>query len=240
VSPKTPPDFKLLAAFENVFHHNVYKHRQSTVGNAVAAQLYEDMFDDGTSGKFQSRILSGRCVVNVEGSTRGVKVRRGDGTFGAIVSGADSVRMPGCHVARGMVALTQIGAESKFVATAHLKQIDRVINDLTGSAKSLKAKSPSAITVGLAAVNYSEHWTGMEGARSFPVQRTSKRAQAESDETCRRLIELAAPAFDELILLRFRATNQPPFPFAWIDPSGIAADYGAALVRLGSLYETRF
>jgi hypothetical protein len=47
-----------------------------------------------------------------------------------------------------MVALTQIGAEFKIVATAHLKQIDRVINDLTGSASSLREKSNSAITVG--------------------------------------------------------------------------------------------
>jgi hypothetical protein len=49
--------------------------------------------------------------------------------------------VPGFAVLQGMVALTQIGAEFKIVATAHLKQIDRVITDLTGSAVSLKAKN---------------------------------------------------------------------------------------------------
>jgi hypothetical protein len=139
-----------------------------------------------------------------------------------------------------MVALTQIGAEFKIVATAHLKQIDRVLNDLTGSAASLKEKSTKAITVGFAAVNYSERWTGMEGTRSFPVERRPARALQESEETSRRLLELARPAFDEFLLLKFRATNQRPFPFSWLNPPGIAADYGAALVRIAGLYENRF
>ncbi len=139
-----------------------------------------------------------------------------------------------------MVALTQIGAEFKIIATAHLKQIDRVLNGLTGSAHSLKEKSPHAITVGFAAVNYSEEWTGMEGTRSFPVKRTSARAQQESDETARRLRQVAGPAFDEFLLLTFRATNQEPFPFAWLNAAGIAADYGAALVRIADSYEKRF
>lgn len=139
-----------------------------------------------------------------------------------------------------MVALTHIGAEFKIIATAHLKQIDRVLTDLTGSASSLKEKSQSAITVGFAAVNYSERWTGIEGTRSFPVERKPQRAAQESDETSRRLIEIARPAFDEFVLLRFKATNQEPFPFSWIDERGTAADYGAALVRISNLYEQRF
>lgn len=240
MSPKAATDFKLLAAFERVFLGNVYKHRQSTLGNTVAAHLYEDLFDHGASRKFDRHVVDKRCVVNIEGSTRGVNVRRGDGTFGAIVAGSDAVRVPGATVARGMVALTHIGAEFKIVATAHLKQIDRVLNDLTGSALTLKEKSPNAITVGFAAVNYSDHWTGMEGTRSFPVQRTARRALTESDETSRRLLHLAAPAFNEFVLLRFRATNQEPFPFSWLDAAGIAADYGAVLVRLSHLYEMRF
>jgi hypothetical protein len=135
-----------------------------------------------------------------------------------------------------MVALTQIGAEFKIVATAPLKQIDRVLNDLTGSAQSLKEKSLRAITVGFAAVNYSEEWTGREGTRSFPAKRAPARALQESDETSRRLGQMAGPAFDEFLVLAFKATNQKPFPFAWTDPKGIAADYGAALVRIADLY----
>jgi len=139
-----------------------------------------------------------------------------------------------------MVALTHIGAEFKIVATAHLKQIDRVLQDLTGSAVSLKEKSASAITVGFAAVNYSEGWTGMEGTRSFPVVRKPHRALQESEETSRRLLETARPAFDEFVLLKFKATNQPPFPFSWLNSSGTASDYGAAVVRIADLYDRRF
>jgi hypothetical protein len=46
--------------------------------------------------------------------------------------------------------------------------------------------------------------------------------------------------YDELVLLPFLATNQPPYPFAWANASQAALDYGAALTRLGDLYERRF
>lgn len=235
-----PINFKLLAAFEALFRGTVYKHRSSTLGNYVASHLYEDLSDHGGSQAFNQRVETGACVVNVSGTTRGVDVRRGDGTFGAVVPGSVVVTVKGFAVRQGMVALTHIGAEFKIIATAHLKQIDRVLQDLTGSAVSLKEQSTSAITVGFAAVNYSERWTGMEGTRSFPVERTPRRAVEASDETSRRLLQLAKPAFDEFVLLKFQATNQEPFPFSWLNAAGIAADYGAVLVRLGALYEKRF
>ena len=233
-------NFKLLAAFQALFQGTVYKHRTSTLGNLVALHLYEDLYDHGNSPSFNQHVAAGQCVVNVSGATRGVDVRRGDGTFGAIVPGSVPATAKGFTVLHGMVALTHIGAEVKIIATAHLKQIDRVLNDLTGSATSLKEKSPQAITVGFAAVNYSERWTGMEGTRSFPVERKPLRALEASDETSRRLLEIARPAFDEFVLLKFRATNQAPLPFSWLNAAGTAADYGAALVRIASLYEKRF
>jgi hypothetical protein len=240
LSPKEPFSFKLLAAFGELFHGTVYKHRQSTLGNTVATHLYEDLYDHGGSQEFNERVATGQCVVNVAGSTRGVRARRGDGTFGTIVPGSQPLLAKGFIVRQGMVTLTHIGAEFKIIATAHLKQIDRVLNDLTGSATSLKEKSASAITVGFAAVNYSERWTGMEGTRSFPVERKPQRALQESEETSRRLLQTARPAFDEFLLLKFRATNREPFPFSWLNPSGTAADYGAALVRIADLYAKRF
>lgn len=238
--PKEPFGFKLLAAFEELFQGHVYKHRQSTIGNLVASHLYEDLFDYGGSTKFIDRVTAAKCVVNVDGSTRGVRARRGDGTFGALVPGSDVVSASGFVVPRGMVALTHVGAEFKIIATAHLRQIDRVLNDLTGSAASLKEKSANAITVGFAAVNYSERWTGMEGTRSFPVERKPQRAVQESDETSRRLVDIAGPTFDEFLLLKFKATNQTGFPFEWLNPVGTEADYGAAVVRIAALYENRF
>jgi len=192
--------FRLLDAFESLFLGNAYKHRISTLGNFVATHLYEDLLEHAGSSKYMERVTSGKCAVNTAGSTRGVKARRGDGTFGMVVPGNSPDHIQGFAVLQGMVALTQIGAEFKIVATAHLKQIDRVITDLTGSAVSLKTKSPKAITVGFAAVNYSESWTGIEGTRSFPVQRKPAKALAESEETSRRLIELASPSYDEFLL----------------------------------------
>jgi hypothetical protein len=170
LSPKAPFSFKLLAAFEGLFQGSLYQHRKSTLGNLVASHLYEDLCEHGGSPKFNERVASGKCVVNIGGSTRGVAARRGDGTFGAVVPGSDARKANGFIVLRGLVALTHVGAEFKIIATAHLKQIDRVLNDLTGSAVSLKEKSANAITVGFAAVNYTERWTGVEGTRSFPVE----------------------------------------------------------------------
>lgn len=232
--------FKLLAAFEALFQGTVYKHRSSILGNLVAMRLYEDLYEHGNSSSLNQCVDDGKCVVNVAGSTRGVDVRRGDGTFGAIVPSSTATPAEGFTVLQGMVALTHIGAEFKIIATAHLKQIDRVLTDLTGSAATLKEKSAQAITVGFAAVNYSERWTGMEGTRSFPVERTPKRALEASEETSRRLLQVARPAFDEFVLLKFKATNQEPLPFSWMNAKGTAADYGAAVVRIADLYEKRF
>lgn len=236
----TPVTFRLLGAFEGLFMDKPYKHRVSTLGNFVATHLYEDLLEHGDSAKFIDRVTTGKGAVNTDGSTRGVKARRGDGTFGAVVPGSAPAHVKGFAALQGMVALTHIGAEFKIVATAHLKQIDRVLNDLTGSASSLKEKSRNAITVGFAAVNYSERWTGIEGTRTFPVERKPMRAITESDETSRRLLEIARPCFDEFVLLRFKATNQEPYPFSWLDERGTRADYGAALIRISNLYEQRF
>jgi hypothetical protein len=49
----------------------------------------------------------------------------------------------------------------------------------------------------------------------------------------------AAPAFDEFIILRFKATNVAPFPFSWVNQKATALDYGAALARISQAYEAR-
>lgn len=106
-----PFSFGLLTAFEATFQGSVYKHRSSTLGNLVATHLYEDLYAHGNSQTFNERVADGKCVVNVAGSTRGVKARRGDGTFGAVVPGSIPASAKGFTVLQGMVALTHIGAE---------------------------------------------------------------------------------------------------------------------------------
>jgi hypothetical protein len=50
----------------------------------------------------------------------------------------------------------------------------------------------------------------------------------------------AAAAFDEFVVLRFRATNEPPYAFAWLDQRQTELDYGAVLTRILRKYEARF
>jgi hypothetical protein len=232
--------FKLLQAFEALFLAKLYNHRKSTLGNMVASHLYEDLYEGGYSGKFNDRVQRAECVVNVAGSTQGIRARRGDGKFGAAVPSQEPSQAADFMVRQGGVALTQIGTEVKVLAKSQLKQIDRVIVDLVDSARTIKAKSDKAITVGIAAVNYSEKYTGIEGTRSFPIDRKVEKAVREADETCRRLDDQVRPAFDEFLLFRFKATNRPPYPFVWLNSEGAKANYGAALVRIAALYEQRF
>ena len=46
--------------------------------------------------------------------------------------------------------------------------------------------------------------------------------------------------FEEVIVLPFVATNQPPHAFAWANSSAVANEYGAALLRISNEYEQRF
>lgn len=62
----------------------------------------------------------------------------------------------------------------------------------------------------------------------------------EADEANRRLLVSAAPSFDEFLILRFRATNEPPYPFEWVDEENLRMEYAAALTRISSRYEQRF
>jgi len=62
----------------------------------------------------------------------------------------------------------------------------------------------------------------------------------EAPEAERRLLTAAAPEFDEFLVLRFQATNAPPYPFAWVNYDETRLDYAAALSRIGARYQQRF
>ena len=51
---------------------------------------------------------------------------------------------------------------------------------------------------------------------------------------------LARPSFDEFLILRFRASNQPPYAFEWLDLKATSLDYGAILTRISREYNRRF
>jgi hypothetical protein len=50
----------------------------------------------------------------------------------------------------------------------------------------------------------------------------------------------AGPEFDELLVLRFKATNLPSYPFDWVRYAELSMDYAAALARISARYQQRF
>jgi hypothetical protein len=45
--------------------------------------------------------------------------------------------------------------------------------------------------------------------------------------------------FDDFLVLRFDATNEPPYSFAWVNENESLMDYGAILARISQQYEAR-
>lgn len=79
------PEFALLRTFRAVFDGTKYNHRNASLGNLVATQLYEDLVSLGLSKALTNRVHRHQCVVNVKNLPTGKVFRRGDGTFGELV-----------------------------------------------------------------------------------------------------------------------------------------------------------
>ncbi len=234
-------DYRLLTEFRNLFKGKKYFHRDATRGDFVAMHLYEDLVAVSRSPKLVSGIQARERVLNVQNKRRGIEARRGDGTFGELIPGAQAITDPGYVVARGPVATVDIGTEVKILAKAMIKQIDRVINDLRNQVVQFR-KGGDAICVAIVGINFADQYTSYEGERTFtttgrggylhPIQ--------EAQIAERRLLADAKAAFDEFLILRFKATNAPPFPFYWLDYKNTEQDYAAILTRVSSRYQQRF
>lgn len=205
--------------------------------------LYEDMLAVRRSSKYLDAVSRRKDgVVNVQNRRRGVEARRGDGTFGEIIPGEAAIFDPGYLVGRGPIATVEIGVEVKILAKAMIKQIDRVINDLRNQVLQFRRGGGHPICVAIVGVNEAVSTVGYEGDRPFPT--TGKdgflHPVQEAPEAARRLRALAAPDFDEFLILRFKATNAGPYPFEWADYNGTRLDYAAALTRISAGYQQRF
>jgi hypothetical protein len=95
--------------------------------------------------------------------------------------------------------------------------------------------------VAIVGINSADYTVGYEGDVAWrtdgkkylhPIQ--------EAAEAERRMRQELGPKFDELVVLRYKATNDPPFPFEWVDYMDTFQDYGAALTRISRSYDTRF
>ena len=205
--------------------------------------LYEDLVAIQRSPKLiDAAVHRKERVVNVQNKRRGVAARRGDGTFGELIPGESAITDPGFLVARGPIATVEIGVEVKVLAKAMIKQIDRVINDLRNQVVQFRRGGGNPICVAVIGINQADHTVSYEGERPFPT--TGKAGfphpSQEAPEAERRLRAEAASDFDEFLVLRFKATNEPPCPFEWADYHSLRLDYAAALSRIGARYQQRF
>ncbi len=233
--------YRLLDSFESIFAGKAYRHRASTQGDEVAAQLFEDLLALGLSTRFNSLVRAGQVVVNRQNQTRGKKARRGDGTLGDLVPGEAPTSEVGFTVARGPVATVKIGVEVKILAKAMIKQIDRVENDLHHQAQQFRRRGTNAICVAVVGINGADVTTSFEGVRRFKTNGKDRPHPAqEAAQAERRLRAAVAPAYDEFLILPFRATNARPLAFDWTNLAATGRDYGAALARISQEFGARF
>lgn len=234
-------EYGLLKTFRSLFEGTQYLHRDSSLGDWVASYLYEDLYKLHKSNKLNKRIAAGVRVLNTQNRTIGIVRRRGDGTFGELVPSATAIREEGLAVARGPVATIEIGVETKILAKAMIKQIDRVIGDLVRQTEEFKRRGGNPICVGIVGVNSSEVYTSYEGERAFLTDgRRYKHPLQEARDAIARLEQRAQPSFDEFLILKFVATNTPPFPFSWVDENKTVLEYSALLTRVSRQYDRRF
>jgi hypothetical protein len=232
---------RVLDVFRGLFEGKKYNHRVSTHGDLVAVQLYEDLLALNRSTKLTDRITRQLGVVNAANRTVGRSARRGDGTFGEAVPGLAAVVVPGFLVPRGRIASVEIGAETKIIAKAMNKQIDRVVSDLKRQVEHFRTSNPQAICVGIVGINHADRYQSFEKNRKFVTDgRAYKHPFQEAVAAEERVALEARPAFDEFLFLRFRASNMRPYPFQWLDEAETRAEYGAVLARIARDYEARF
>ncbi len=202
--------------------------------------LYEDLHAVATSPLLTRRIEEHTRVLNSQNRARGIDARRGDGTFGEPVPRSTPLVDSGYVTARAEVATIEIGVEVKILMKSMIKQIDRVTTDLRNQADVFR-RHEGAICVAAVGINEAEICTTYEGERAFTTNgRNHRHPVQEAAESAKRLLGDAKPAFDEFLLLRFRATNAAPYAFEWVDATGTERDYGAALVRIARHYDRRF
>jgi hypothetical protein len=236
-----PSDYSLLTEFRKLFEGRPYLHRNSSQGDKAVRYLYEDLRKLNKSTTLSQRIDARSRVVNTANKRVGIKSRRGDGAFGELVPVAVALTDAGFLVSRGPLSSIEIGAETKILAKAMIKQIDRVISDLKRQVEEFE-KNGNPICIAVVGVNHAAGYTSFEGTRSFPTDGTARfrHPSQEAVEAIKRLEALARPAFNEFLVLRFVATNVDPFPFTWIDEQETLLQYSALLTRVSRLYDQRF
>ncbi len=135
----------------------------------------------------------------------------------------------------------QIGIEVKILAKAMIKQIGRVQNDLRDQVAQFQRGIGTPICVGIVGVNHADYCISYEGEQAWPTDGVRHKHPIQEAEIAeQRLREEVGTKFDELLFLRYKATNDEPYPFEWASYADTFQDYGAALTRISRAYDTRF
>lgn len=235
-------EHRLLVEFRQLFEGTKYEHRRSNLGDFVAMHLYEDLIAIKKSDRYVLSVESMSRVLNVQNKRKGIEARRGDGTFGELIVGEEPVIDPGYKVARGPVATIEIGVEVKILAKAMIKQIDRVKSDLANQVLNFKHRAGSSkpICVGIVGINYADVMTSYEGERAYRTDGGKYKHPIQEAEQARQRLAAISNLYDEFLILRFKARNEEPYTFDWVNEKETRLDYGAALIRISNEYEERF
>jgi hypothetical protein len=231
-------EYRLLRQFEKTFAGEIYKHRNSTLGDRIACEFYEDMYNLARSERFNRLVTERSRVTNKKNRTVGIDARRGDGVFGEIVPNVEPKVEAGYAVARGPLATLEIGIETKILSKAMIKQIDRVIGDAQRQAEIFREHG-RPICIAIIGINYATKYVSFEGDRQFATtgEGDSPHPVQEAAAAERLVIQKLRPHFDHFLLLRFRVTNEPPYPFEWVNYQHVFQEYGAILTRACIEYE---
>ena len=237
--PAYQPHERLLHAFDSTFRGKIYKHRNQSIGNWIAAHFYDDLLKIEKSQKFASRVRADASVLHKDVKVVVGAGRRGDGAFGDLIPGGIATVEEGFLVKRGPVGQIEIGAEFKILAKAMIKQIDRVIGDLNRQVTEFNITGGKPICVAFIGVNHADRYVSFEGERSFPTD--GKAHRHPSQEAPKAIARLAAvQGYDEVLVLRFKAANTEPFDFEWVNLEPTRQQYAALLLRVSKVYEGRF
>ena len=234
--------YRLLDKFQKLFEGHRYLHRNSSLGDFVALHFYEDLLSLSKSEKLPQRIATREWVVNRDNRRQGVRARRCDGSFGELVPGETAVIDEGFQVARGPAATIEIGVEVKILGKAMIKQIDRVMGDLKKQVSEFKKRGGTdCICAGVVGINQAAYTVGYEGDRAYKTDgKANRHPIQEAAEAERRLRAEVEPLYDEFVVLRYSATNDEPFSFAWANREDTTRNYGASLLRICREYDKRF
>jgi len=232
---------RLLDRFQGLFQGRRYLHRSSNLADLVAMEFYEDLLLVRRSPKYVLRVQAGERVLSVANLSHGISARRGDGTFGEILPGEHAVFDPGYQVARGPIAAVEIAVEVKILNKAMLKQMNRVLTVLGDQVAHFRRRGATPLTLAVVGINFAARTTSYEGDRAFPTGTPGyPHPIQEAPEAERRIAAAVSQAYDEALILRYRATNEAPYPFEWVNEEATRRDYAAILARVSRDYERRF